>query len=55
MHGLPPRRVDADALVCDVCGEEPTVERAAAFLMSQRALATQAEMSATVTRHWDTV
>jgi YgiT-type zinc finger domain-containing protein len=46
---------DDDALVCNVCGEELIGERAAAFLLTQRALAPQAEMTATVTRRTESV
>jgi YgiT-type zinc finger domain-containing protein len=41
---------DDDALVCDSCGDELIGERAAAFLLTHRALATDAEMTATVRR-----
>ena len=34
--------VDDDALVCNVCGDEMIGERAAAFLLSHRALAPDA-------------
>jgi hypothetical protein len=37
-----------DALVCAACGEERIDERAAAFLLSHRSLAPQAQMSVTV-------
>jgi YgiT-type zinc finger domain-containing protein len=40
---------DDDALVCDTCGDELTGEQAAALLLTQRALAPHAEMTATVT------
>jgi hypothetical protein len=45
---------DDDALVCDACGEELIGERAAAVLLSQRALAPDAEMTATVRRRAET-
>ena len=44
-----------DALVCNACGETFIGERAAAFLLSHRALAPNAEMAATVTRRTETV
>ena len=47
--------VDEDALVCSACGEKFIGERAAAFLLSHRALAPAAEMTATVTRRRDVV
>jgi hypothetical protein len=46
---------DDDALVCNACGEEFIGERAAAFLLSHRALAPHAEMTATVTRRSEIV
>ena len=46
---------DDDALVCDACGEELTGERAAALLLTQRALAPDVAMTATVTRRTDRV
>jgi YgiT-type zinc finger domain-containing protein len=39
-----------DALVCNACGEQFIGERAAAFLLSQRALAPDVAMTATVRR-----
>ena len=47
--------VDDDALVCNACGEEFIGERAAAFLLTHRALAPHAEMTATGTRRTETV
>jgi hypothetical protein len=47
--------VDDDALVCNACGEKFIGERAAAFLLSQRALAPRAEMTTAVTRRTETV
>jgi YgiT-type zinc finger domain-containing protein len=44
-----------DALVCNACGESFIGERAAAFLLTQRAIAPDAEMTATVTRRTDVV
>ena len=41
---------DDDALLCDACGDELIGERAAAFLLTQRALAPHEEMTATVRR-----
>ena len=41
---------DDDALVCNACGEELICERAAALLLTQRALSPDVEMTATVTR-----
>jgi YgiT-type zinc finger domain-containing protein len=41
---------DDDALVCNACGEQFIGERAAAFLLTQRTLAPDVEMTATVTQ-----
>jgi YgiT-type zinc finger domain-containing protein len=41
---------DDDALLCSACGDELIGERAAASLLTQRALAPHAEMTATVSR-----
>jgi YgiT-type zinc finger domain-containing protein len=46
---------DDDALVCNVCGDELIGERATAFLLTQRALAPHAEMTATLTRRTEAV
>jgi YgiT-type zinc finger domain-containing protein len=46
---------DDDALVCTVCGEELIGERAAAFLLTQRALTPDAEMTATVRQRTESV
>jgi hypothetical protein len=46
---------DDDALVCAACGEELIGERAAAFLLPQRALASHAEITATVARRTEIV
>jgi hypothetical protein len=46
---------DDDALVCAACGDELIGERAAAFLLTQRALAPHAEMTATVARRTNIV
>jgi hypothetical protein len=41
---------DDDALVCNSCGHEVIGERTAAYLLTQRALVPQADMSATTRR-----
>jgi hypothetical protein len=46
---------DDDALACDARGEELIGERVAAFLLTQRALAPHAEMTATVRRRAEIV
>jgi YgiT-type zinc finger domain-containing protein len=46
---------DDDALVCDACGDELIGERVAAFLLTHRALAPHAEMTATVRRRTESV
>jgi YgiT-type zinc finger domain-containing protein len=46
---------DDDALVCNACGEEFIGERAVAFLLPQRAIAPDAEMTGTVTRRTEVV
>jgi hypothetical protein len=46
---------DDDALVCDTCGEQFIGERAAALLLSRRALAPDVEMTATVRRRTEVV
>jgi YgiT-type zinc finger domain-containing protein len=46
---------DDDALVCDSCGDELIGERATAFLLTQRALAPDADMSVTVTWRTESV
>ena len=47
--------VDDDALVCNACGEQFIGERAAAFLLTQRALAPDVEMTATERRRAESV
>jgi YgiT-type zinc finger domain-containing protein len=46
---------DDEALVCEACGNELIGEGATAFLLTQRALAPDAEMIATVTRRGEAV
>ena len=46
---------DDDAPVCNACGEQFIGERAAAFLLTQRTLAPDVEMTATVRRRAEIV